>query len=356
MEIKLSETIRSFRKARSLTQEQLAEALGVTAGAVYKWEAGLSTPDIELIVSLADLFDTSVDVLLGYDIKSHKKSAVVARLRELMHNRDDRALAEADSALTRYPNCFDIVYCGATLYHMFGLIKRDNKLLRRAIELMERSILLIDQNTDPEVSVLSLNIGLADLYFEISEAERAVELLKRNNPCGINNALIGYSLASKCERPEEAVPYLSKALLNDIASFSRIVMGYINVYVHRKDFASAREILRIALHFFQQFKEPGKPCFLDRGMIMLSVCLAEMHIQLNDSDTARDALRTAKRIAEEFDMDPNYEADSIRFVSGSERMTAFDDMGGSAKEGIINLINDLESEPLTALWEEINCE
>ena len=44
MNMKLSENIRTFRKERSLTQEGLAEALGVTAGAVYKWEAGLSTP------------------------------------------------------------------------------------------------------------------------------------------------------------------------------------------------------------------------------------------------------------------------------------------------------------------------
>ena len=42
MENKLAENIRTFRKQRALTQEQLAEVLGVTVGAVYKWEARLS--------------------------------------------------------------------------------------------------------------------------------------------------------------------------------------------------------------------------------------------------------------------------------------------------------------------------
>ena len=37
MEIRLAENIRAFRKQKQLTQEQLAEVLGVTVGAVYKW-------------------------------------------------------------------------------------------------------------------------------------------------------------------------------------------------------------------------------------------------------------------------------------------------------------------------------
>ena len=44
MQMMLAENIRRLRKERSLTQEQLSEVLGVTAGAVYKWEAGLSVP------------------------------------------------------------------------------------------------------------------------------------------------------------------------------------------------------------------------------------------------------------------------------------------------------------------------
>ena len=44
MQIRLSENIRALRRRHGLTQEQLAEALGMTPGAVYKWEAGLSQP------------------------------------------------------------------------------------------------------------------------------------------------------------------------------------------------------------------------------------------------------------------------------------------------------------------------
>ena len=42
MQIRLSENIRALRRRHGLTQEQLAEALGMAPGAVYKWEAGVS--------------------------------------------------------------------------------------------------------------------------------------------------------------------------------------------------------------------------------------------------------------------------------------------------------------------------
>lgn len=150
--MQLSSNIRSFRKERGLTQEQLAEALGVTASAVYKWEAGLSTPDINLIIELADLFDTSVDVLLGYEVKDNKRATAVARLKDLAYRRDERGLAEADKLLIRYPNCFEAVYQSADLYGLFGFMRQDRKLLLRSIELMERARLLLGQNTDPELA------------------------------------------------------------------------------------------------------------------------------------------------------------------------------------------------------------
>ena len=50
MEIRLGANIRRLRKEAGLTQEQLAEAMGVTTGAVYKWEAGKASPELEMLV------------------------------------------------------------------------------------------------------------------------------------------------------------------------------------------------------------------------------------------------------------------------------------------------------------------
>ena len=54
-----------LRKVSGLTQEVLAEKVNVTSQAVSKWENDISLPDIAILISLADIFNTSVDELLG---------------------------------------------------------------------------------------------------------------------------------------------------------------------------------------------------------------------------------------------------------------------------------------------------
>ena len=61
----LGTRLQELRKQKGLTQEQLAEKLNVTNQSVSKWEKDINAPDILLLVALADLFETSVDYLLG---------------------------------------------------------------------------------------------------------------------------------------------------------------------------------------------------------------------------------------------------------------------------------------------------
>ena len=152
MQIRLAENIRALRRQHRFTQEQLAEGLGVTPGAVYKWEAGLSQPELAIIVELADLFDTSVDVLLGYEMKDNRRQTAAERLQRYRVEKDRTGLAEAEKALQKYPNDFEIVYRSAALYRVFGIVETDEALLRRALALLEKARLLLPQNTDPKLS------------------------------------------------------------------------------------------------------------------------------------------------------------------------------------------------------------
>ncbi len=65
----LNENIRNLRKAKGLSQEELAIKLNVVRQTVSKWESGLSVPDSSMLVSLAEEMDTSVSVLLGETVQ-----------------------------------------------------------------------------------------------------------------------------------------------------------------------------------------------------------------------------------------------------------------------------------------------
>ena len=105
------------RREQNLTQEQLAQQLGVSNKTISKWENGLSQPELAIIVELSDLFDTSVDVLLGYEMKDNRRQTTADRLRRYQTEKDRTGLAEAEKALQKYPNDFEIVESDRNVAH-----------------------------------------------------------------------------------------------------------------------------------------------------------------------------------------------------------------------------------------------
>jgi len=61
----LNENIKALRKAKGLSQEELAIKLNVVRQTVSKWEKGLSVPDAGMVIQIAEVLDTTVNVLLG---------------------------------------------------------------------------------------------------------------------------------------------------------------------------------------------------------------------------------------------------------------------------------------------------
>ena len=66
----INQILISLRKRAGLTQEQLAEKIGVSRQAIANWEKGESMPDITKCIALADLYEVSVDDLVGHSDNS----------------------------------------------------------------------------------------------------------------------------------------------------------------------------------------------------------------------------------------------------------------------------------------------
>ena len=70
----LEEQIRNYRKQAGMSQEEMAELIGVSRQAITKWENGTGTPDIANLVAIAELFQISLDELLLNKKKEKKQS------------------------------------------------------------------------------------------------------------------------------------------------------------------------------------------------------------------------------------------------------------------------------------------
>lgn len=70
----LNTNIKALRKAKGLSQEELAIKLNVVRQTVSKWEKGISVPDAEMVIQIAEVLDITIDVLLGEEIQKTAES------------------------------------------------------------------------------------------------------------------------------------------------------------------------------------------------------------------------------------------------------------------------------------------
>jgi transcriptional regulator with XRE-family HTH domain len=352
MKLTLSENIRSFRKQRKLTQEQLAEVLGVTTGAIYKWEAKLSIPELELLLKMADFFDVSLDVLLGYQVRDNSREAIENRLDELSKNGDPAALEEAEMALKKYPNSFAIVCYCAWIYDAYGSERHDRALLQRSLALYERALLLIAQNPWPSVSESTIYGNIGWVYLSMGEAEKGVEMLKKHNAGGMFTSSIGFAQAMLLRRFEEADRSLSNALLSDVTDLMQTVVGFAFLFSTRHDYASELEIVAWGQKLMLGLRTSEEVNYLDKTNASLLTLLAHAQLRTGKPEEARASLGQAAALVRQFDAAPDYGIGSIRFVNHTSGWNYHDMLGATAKDSVEYLIQQLADAELASLWEQ----
>ena len=353
MKLTLAENIRAFRKERRLTQDQLAEALGVTVGAVYKWESGQSIPELGMMVEIADFFDTSMDALLGYRMKDNSVSAIEQRLTEYCRVRNPEALSEAEKALKKYPNSFEVVHGCAQVYAFFGVGSKDHSETRRALELFEQARRLIPQNHDPEISEQTIIGEMANAYMHLDEREKSVELLKRNNAGGIFSDAIGIVLALYLKRTDESEPFLAKAILRSTIGLVNSVVGHAIVLSSQGNYDSARKLLSGVIDFLSPLKEGKKADFADKLMVILLAMMAHICSLEGDMEKTTAYLSEVSTGVRLFDASPDYGIQTLSFPAFHNEVVLIDGLGATAADSVETFLNMLGNQELSQRWKEM---
>ena len=125
--MEIGQVIRRYRKEKNLTQEEMANRLGVTAPAVNKWENGNACPDIALLAPIARLLDITLDELLSFQ-ENLTEEEIRNYVKELDRRLKDGAFEEAfqwaKTIMEQYPNCLELILSLAVILDAACLTQR----------------------------------------------------------------------------------------------------------------------------------------------------------------------------------------------------------------------------------------
>ena len=179
--MKINQIIREKRKELSLTQEQIADFLGVSTPAVNKWEKGSTYPDITLLPALARLLKIDLNTLMSFndDLTDIEIENFVNEVNKTVQEQGyDTAFQKAINKIHEYPTCEKLIY-SVILYLEGGLTLFNVSEIEQYREKYEIFYKRLATSEIPEIrdTAISMLISYARNREDFSKAEELINLL-----------------------------------------------------------------------------------------------------------------------------------------------------------------------------------
>lgn len=175
------ENLVRLRKSKGITQEQLAEFVGVTKASVSKWETKQSMPDIGMLPLLSSYFDVSIDSLLGYHPKLSKEEIdqIYGELvGKFAREPFEMVMKESEEVVKQYYTCYPFLFQMAVLWlnhHMLAEdTQRRNEILENACDLCS---IIVDKEKDQAICNDAITLK-AQILLMLGRYEEVVDSLK----------------------------------------------------------------------------------------------------------------------------------------------------------------------------------
>ena len=174
MNLMIGEKIRKLRREKNLTQEEVAQHLGISFQSVSKWERGDGYPDITLLPALARYFGVTADELLGMgEIAGRERYEAINREWE-ENRRAGRHARNVDlmkEALRTFPNdALLLVQLSASLERMEGVAEERKAYLKESAAVQEQ---ILRYGEDSEVRGATM-FNICHTYWKLGEKEKAI--------------------------------------------------------------------------------------------------------------------------------------------------------------------------------------
>ncbi len=312
MNIKIGAKIKSLRKRDGVTQEKLADALGVTAQAVSKWESEIGYPDLEYLTPIANFFNVTIDELFGHDLdeKQRKIDEYCARYDDLARNWSppEERVELMRQALAEFPANEKLLFrlaqalwykwedawrsCDEIGVTIDGKYRRDQNKIR-AVPGWEEPCRIMEELLAVSVDDLiryECTQLLIFIYSCIGEKERAIELAERY-PDSKDSFL---SVAFMNSYDDEADMYSQRLMIDGLHNLHYQLLRQVKTPADR--IAAANKLIDLYSFLF------GEDCgFYHVHFYYLYLDLVSALLDLDRTDDAFSELNHAFEHAKAFD-------------------------------------------------------
>ncbi|MBQ3546233.1 MAG: helix-turn-helix transcriptional regulator [Lachnospiraceae bacterium] len=246
--INFSENISRLRREKKITQEQLADFVGVTKASVSKWETGQSIPDVMILPQLANFFDVTIDEILGYQPQlsnEQMKKIYLDLCSEFATNEFENVMEKSSNLVKKYYSCYPFLYRLSLLWinhYMLTMdLERQKEILTDALNLCIR---IIENSKDIALCNDAVHLK-ATIKLLLGDAQDVIDSLEEiMNPCRIGSQSAGilikaYQMVNKLDKANE---YTQITMYTKIIEIVGCAVEYITI--HSNDLSVCEETIR----------------------------------------------------------------------------------------------------------------
>lgn len=256
--LKTGEIIRGLRKSKNITQEKLAEVLGLSTAAISKWESGITYPDIQIFPILARYFHVSIDFLMGFSstISQDEREQIYREIADLIKDGSyDQAIESWSYYIRQYVNDLTLKYNLANIMasNMASMTEKGSqfinsiiyKLIRTYEQCLESDDLTIKQGAYYQIG--NLYIALQN-YDEAQKALSQIPAQKVNPHLLLN--MISVNKGDYLSSQKNIQSDILKAINEILGELSLLV----SIYQNGQERDKTIQLFRLQLNFLNAFE------------------------------------------------------------------------------------------------------
>lgn len=274
--------IRTYRKEKNMTQEEMANRLGVTAPAVNKWEKGNSYPDITLLVPIARLLNISLDTLLSF-----QEELTEEEITQIIMEADQRLKTEsyeevfqwAKQKIETYPNSLMLIWQLAVILdaqRMFQGISDEGEYESYILDCYQR----VAESDDEKLRTLAGD-SLFGYYLrkeQYDEAEQCLTYFSAQNPERKRKQATIYS---KTNRRQEAYKTFEELMFQELQTLSMAISHLSCLAIEDENYKKAHKLADI---------QSGLERLFERGKYYETSCKLDVATAEKDTDMLLDIM------------------------------------------------------------------